>query len=42
MEFLIGRTLANTITNLQVEDFVRNDFASDAGAGLAGPVRTRA
>ncbi len=31
MEFLIGRTLANNITNLQVEEFVRNDFASDAG-----------
>jgi glycogen phosphorylase len=29
MEFLIGRTLANTISNLQVEEFVRNDFASD-------------
>jgi glycogen phosphorylase len=31
MEFLIGRTLANNISNLQVEEFVRNDFASDAG-----------
>jgi glycogen phosphorylase len=31
MEFLIGRTLANNITNLQVEEFVRNDFASDVG-----------
>ena len=31
MEFLIGRTMANAIANLQVEDFVRNDFASDAG-----------
>jgi glycogen phosphorylase len=31
MEFLIGRTLANNIANLQVEEFVRNDFASDAG-----------
>jgi glycogen phosphorylase len=31
MEFLMGRTLANNITNLQVEEFVRNDFASDAG-----------
>ncbi|MFI5460411.1 MAG: glycogen/starch/alpha-glucan phosphorylase [Isosphaerales bacterium] len=31
MEFLIGRTLGNAITNLQVEEFVRNDFASDAG-----------
>jgi starch phosphorylase len=29
MEFLMGRTLANNITNLQVEEFVRNDFASD-------------
>ena len=31
MEFLIGRTLANNINNLQIEEFVRNDFASDAG-----------
>ena len=31
MEFLIGRTLANNITNLQVDDFVREDLASDAG-----------
>ena len=31
MEFLIGRTLANNISNLQIEEFVRNDFASDAG-----------
>jgi starch phosphorylase len=31
MEFLIGRTLGNAITNLQVEEFVRNDFASDVG-----------
>jgi glycogen phosphorylase len=31
MEFLIGRALANNITNLEVEEFVRNDFASDAG-----------
>ncbi|MGO9913260.1 MAG: glycogen/starch/alpha-glucan phosphorylase [Isosphaeraceae bacterium] len=30
MEFLIGRTLANTIENLQVEEFVRDDLASDA------------
>jgi len=30
MEFLIGRTLANTIENLQVEEFVRGDLASDA------------
>jgi starch phosphorylase len=30
MEFLIGRTLANTIDNLQVEEFVRDDLASDA------------
>ena len=29
MEFLIGRTMANTITNLQVEDYVREDLASD-------------
>ena len=31
MEFLIGRTLANNISNLQIDEFVRNDFASDAG-----------
>jgi starch phosphorylase len=31
MEFLIGRTLANTVTNLQIEDFVRADLASDLG-----------
>ena len=31
MEFLMGRTLANNINNLQVEEFVRNDFASDVG-----------
>src|SRR5271166_2198924 len=31
MEFLMGRTMANAISNLQVEEFVRNDFASDAG-----------
>lgn len=30
MEFLIGRTLANTIENLQVEEFVHDDLASDA------------
>jgi starch phosphorylase len=30
MEFLIGRTLANTIENLQVEEFVHRDLASDA------------
>jgi glycogen phosphorylase len=29
MEFLIGRTTGNAIVNLQVEEFVRNDFASD-------------
>ena len=28
MEFLIGRTLANTISNLRVEDYVRDDLAS--------------
>ncbi len=28
MEFLIGRTLANTITNLQVEQYVRDDLVS--------------
>ena len=31
MEFLIGRTLSNNITNLQVDEFVREDLASDAG-----------
>jgi glycogen phosphorylase len=31
MEFLIGRTLANNINNMEIEEFVRNDFASDAG-----------
>ena len=31
MEFLIGRALANNICNLEVEEFVRTDFASDAG-----------
>ena len=31
MEFLIGRTMANAITNLQIEEFVHNDFASDVG-----------
>ncbi len=35
MEFLIGRTLANNITNLEVEQFVANDLASDTGASLA-------
>ena len=30
MEFLIGRTLTNTIENLQVHEFVRDDLASDA------------
>jgi starch phosphorylase len=30
MEFLIGRTLNSAIENLQVENFVRSDFASDA------------
>jgi starch phosphorylase len=29
MEFLIGRTLANNINNLQAEEFVRNDLRSD-------------
>ncbi len=29
MEFLIGRTMANTITNLQIEDYVREDLATD-------------
>ncbi len=31
MEFLIGRTLANTISNLQVEGYVREDLCSDQG-----------
>jgi starch phosphorylase len=31
MEFLIGRTLTNTVTNLQVEEYVREDLASDFG-----------
>jgi glycogen phosphorylase len=31
MEFLIGRTLANNISNLQIDEFVRNDFTSDGG-----------
>lgn len=34
MEFLIGRTMANAIENLQVEEFVRSDFASDLGHDL--------
>jgi glycogen phosphorylase len=29
MEFLLGRTLINNITNLRVEQFVRNDLRSD-------------
>ncbi len=28
MEFLIGRTLANTITNLQIEDYICEDLAA--------------
>lgn len=36
MEFLIGRTMANAIENLQVEEFVRSDFASDLGHDLQG------
>jgi glycogen phosphorylase len=31
MEFLIGRTLANNISNLQIDEFVRNEFTSDGG-----------
>jgi starch phosphorylase len=31
MEYLIGRTLQSALSNLLVEDFVRNDFASDPG-----------
>jgi glycogen phosphorylase len=34
MEFLMGRTLASTITNLRIEDFVESDFASDIGQDL--------
>ncbi len=34
MEFLIGRTLANNIANLEVEDFVTSDLASEAGQDL--------
>ena len=42
MEFLIGRTMASAITNLQIEDFVQSDFASDHRPGPAGPLRGRA
>ncbi len=35
MEFLIGRTMASTITNLRIEDFVQSDFASDIGQELS-------
>jgi glycogen phosphorylase len=34
MEFLIGRTMASAITNLQIEEFVQSDFASDIGQDL--------
>ena len=34
MEFLIGRTMANAITNLQIDEFVESDFASDIGQDL--------
>jgi glycogen phosphorylase len=34
MEFLIGRTMASAITNLQIDDFVKSDFASDLGQDL--------
>src|SRR5262249_38696524 len=34
MEFLIGRTMASAIANLQIDDFIRNDFASDLGQDL--------
>ncbi len=34
MEFLIGRTLTNNIANLEVEQFVKDDLASDTGASL--------
>ena len=29
MEFLIGRTMANTITNLQIDDYIREDVGTD-------------
>ena len=35
MEFLIGRTLLNSITNLGVEPFVDEDLRSDTRHGLA-------
>ena len=41
MEFLIGRTLANNITNLQVEEFVRKRLRLGRRAGLAELVRRR-
>ncbi len=34
MEFLIGKTMASAIANLQIEDFVHSDFASDLGQNL--------
>ena len=34
MEFLIGRTMASAITNLQIDDFIKNDFSSDSGQDL--------
>ena len=34
MEFLIGKTMASAIANLQIEDFVLSDFASDLGQNL--------
>ena len=34
MEFLIGRTMASAITNLQIADFIESDFASDLGQDL--------
>ena len=42
MEFLIGRTLANTITNLQVEEFVRERLRLGRRPGLADALRGRA
>src|SRR5262249_52271974 len=34
MEFLIGRTMASAIANLQIADFIESDFASDLGQDL--------
>ena len=42
MEFLIGRTMANAIANLQIEDFVRKRLRLRFRPRLAGPFRGRA